>query len=275
MNPTFKISLLTISILTFICSCNTDDPIITPIQTNNLVKRITNESNTITVADFYYNTSSRLDSIVITDSTNETKLTIRYSFYDNKIVARNYTNGIPATDSSVSYVFNSRLDSTIYYYNSPLILKYNYNPSNLLISNVLYPLGNPTNATPTFINYSNENLLSTTFTFTSGPTPFVSDTSNYTYTSYINNLRSVSSALNISWTTDIGNYKITNSKNLANKIERIYCIGNPINPTIIRIYYTTNITYTFDSNNRVISETRIMTEGSSAPQTTRYTFEYY
>jgi hypothetical protein len=275
MKKSNLIYLLLFNVLTFICSCNTDDPLNPPVQTSNLVKRIKNESSTVTVADFHYNTNSILDSIIITDSINETRTTIKYSYFDFKIVARNYTNGIASTDSSVNYISNNRLDSTIYYYNSPLILKYNYNPSNILISYVLYPLGNSNNATPAFTNYSDGNLISTTFTNSSGPTPFYADTSNYSYTTIKNNLRTTSFGLNYSGTTDIGNYKITNSNNLANKIERIYCIGNPITPIKTRIKYLTNIEYVFDEYSRVITETHVMTGASSAPQITKYTIEYY
>jgi hypothetical protein len=78
-------------------------------------------------------------------------------------------------------------------------------------------------------NYSE--LISTTFTNSSGPT-FYAD-KNYSYTTIKNNLRN-SFGLNYSG-TDIGNYKITNS---ANKIERIYCIGK-ITPITTRIKYLT------------------------------------
>ena len=85
MKKSNLIYLLLFNVLTFICSCNTDDPLNPPVQTSNLVKRIKNESSTVTVADFHYNTNSILDSIIITDSINETRTTIKYSYFDFKI----------------------------------------------------------------------------------------------------------------------------------------------------------------------------------------------
>jgi hypothetical protein len=269
-------------ILSFvIVACSTENTPQTPTPENPLngkVKKIATTSNSKNTMDFFYNNSGLLDSIRYTDSTSNIFTTIRYFHTGNNVVSKNYTNGITSSDSTIYYSNGSRLDSIVQYIMSSRLLKtYHYNVNTLeYFKNYL---NNPT-ATPTNTQYVNENLTRTDYTYNTGPGALYTDTADYTYSSTINNLTTSSFGFKFDGMFEVGNYSISNSKNIATQIIRKIEMGNTVNSTVIKTRAVTDISYEFDSQNRIISDTRttITTSnlgGGSSTQTISYAIEYY
>ncbi|MBK9791590.1 MAG: hypothetical protein IPP60_00405 [Sphingobacteriales bacterium] len=263
-----------------IISCQPDDNNPNP-PTNPLsgkVKRMTYNGTTTSVSDFFYNSSGALDSIVNTVGSSGVKNTMVCNYYANKLVLKSLPIGSTATDSSIYYSSALKLDSLVVYRNigsSNQIITYSYNGSGVLISYSDYLNGYGTSVPPTFTNYTDSNLTSTFYTYNTGPSPFRADSTYYTYSTNINNLKPSSFGLNFKGTASIAGYNITINKNLANQFIANSYIA--FGPTIAKVTLQTDISYAFDSQNRVITETRSMTTigSTAAPQITTYTFEYY
>jgi len=198
---------------------------------------------------------------------------LKFTYSINKIVSKVYWNGVTYSDSTIYYISNNKLDSVADYVNSFRLLQtFTYDVSNTLIYYKNY-LNNPS-VEPTYTNFSNGNLISTFYTYNTGPSPFYADSSYYTYTNQINNL--VPSAFGMNFNTGIlslGTYQISNSKNTIDQSTKNYYIGNTIDPTIIKATSVSNSTYVLDSENRIIRETITIVDNPS--QSTVHLFEYY
>lgn len=271
--------LFSIILLFLLAACNPDAPQ-TPTPENPLngkVKRISTISTSKITMDFSYNNSGILDSIRYTDSTSNIFTTIRYFLTGNNVISKNYTNGIPSSDSTIYYSNGSRLDSIVQYIMGNRLLKtYHYNGNALeYFKNYL---NNPT-ATPTNTHYVNENLTRTDYTYNSGPGALYTDSADYSYGSTINNLTTSSLGFKFDGMFEVGNYSISNSKNIATQIIRKIEIGSTVNATVIKTRAVTDISYEFDSQNSVITDTRTTNTtsnlGGVSTQTISYAIEYY
>ncbi|MFN8294692.1 MAG: hypothetical protein U0T69_00780 [Chitinophagales bacterium] len=270
------ILIILFSLLISITSCQSD-PVPPTNPLTGKVKRITYNGN-VNTSDFYYNSNGVIDSIIniIVATGARTKLVA--SLYSNKLVFKPTPIGSSVTDSSVYYSSANKLDSVVSYRNtgSPKqIVTYAYNGSGTMLSYTDYLNGYAAGVPPTYTNFADSNLQSTTYTYNTGPNPFRADSIYYTYSSSVNNLRPAAFGLNFNGLAGLAGYNITTNKNLASEIT--WNVYVAFGATIIKTTLQTDISYTFDAQNRVVTETRtITTVGSpSAPQIITYDFEYY